>query len=287
MSFFMRWLRRLRARLQAPRREIPQQLWNENLQRYPFLARLTPQELAVLRHLSTHFLGEKQFSGAQGQEVSDEAALAIASQACLLLLNWSHREKAPGRPRTLDWYDDFVGIILYPGPVVAQRETTDASGLVHRYSETLAGEAMVRGPVVLSWPDVEAGSVRHTAGQNIVIHEFAHKLDMSDGVADGCPPLRAGFMNARGPKAARRIWRSVWARELQRFRDALSLADRFGAPRPWLDPYGAASQTEFFAVCCEAYFVNRECFTQDFPELRSLLDAFFSPSDRNTSAVHR
>lgn len=280
MSAIFRWLRRLRARLQSPRREIPQALWDANLARYPFLAQLSLQEQAVLRHLSTHFLGEKQFSGAQGQTVSNEAALAVASQACLPLLHWSLKEHAPRRPRTLDWYDDFVGIVLYPGPVLAHREASDGDGVVHRYAESLAGEAMVGGPVVLSWPDVAAAATEHVAGHNLVIHEFAHKLDMHDGTADGCPPLPKGFMQARGPRGARRIWRTQWQDEWQRFCDAWSLAARFGAAPPWLDRYGTTSMTEFFAVCCEAYFVNRERFSADFPTLLNLLDAFFRPQQK-------
>ena len=34
-------------------------------------------------------------------------------------------------------------------------------------------------------------------------------------------------------------------------------------------------QSEFFAVACEAYFVNRHRFAQEFPNLMPVLDAFF------------
>ena len=46
--------------------------------------------------------------------------------------------------------------------------------------------------------------------------------------------------------------------------------------QPWLDAYGATAPSEFFAVACEAYFVNRARFAQEFPNLMPVLDAFFS-----------
>ena len=53
----------------------------------------------------------------------------------------------------------------------------------------------------------------------------------------------------------------------------------FGTDWPWLDAYGATAPAEFFAVACEAYFVNRERFALEFPGLVPVLDAFFRPGD--------
>ena len=38
-------------------------------------------------------------------------------------------------------------------------------------------------------------------GTNVVIHEFAHTLDMANGEADGFPPLRAGMSRAAWAQA--------------------------------------------------------------------------------------
>ena len=62
------------------------------------------------------------------------------------------------------------------------------------------------------------------------------------------------------------------------FREAVSMAERFGAEAPWLDSYAATNPAEFFAVTCEAYFVNRERFAAEFPALVMLYDGFFRPS---------
>ncbi|CAH1385793.1 hypothetical protein NTGM5_160014 [Candidatus Nitrotoga sp. M5] len=66
----------------------------------------------------------------------------------------------------------------------------DAIGLVHHEKNVLSGEAWLRGSVILSWDDVERDIYHPQPGHNVVLHEFAHKLDGLNGVANGLPPLR-------------------------------------------------------------------------------------------------
>ena len=246
------WLRGLRA---AP--AIPEAAWQATLRRYRFLAELPEADGMRLRELAALFLRDKRFHGAGDFAITDEVALAIAAQAVLPLLHL---------PGGLDWYDDFVGIVVHAGEVVARRRVTDVDAVVHEYDEVIAGEAMEHGPVMLSWQDVLASSVTTDDGYNVVIHEFAHKIDMRDGAVDGCPPL---------PPAARTTWLNLMQTAYERFREKTILADRFGAEPPWLDAYGAESIGEFFAVTCEAYFVNRARFGEEFAELCGLFDGFF------------
>ncbi len=224
--------------------------------RHPFIASRPPDELARLRELSARFLDSKEFHGAQGFEVTDAVALAIALQAVLPVLHLG-----------LDWYDDFVGIVVHADEVVARRTLTDEVGVVHHYDEMLVGEAMEAGPVMLSWRDVDDAGESAETGYNVVIHEFVHKIDMRDGRADGCPPLPS--------RSAREHWLGVMQAEYERFREQTIIAERFGGQAPWLDPYGATSIDEFFAVACEAYFVNRVKFERQFGTLTTLFDGFF------------
>ena len=248
------WLRRR----QAPR-PIPDALWQDTLARYPFLGDRPAAELEQLRALTAGFLATKEFHGAQGFVITDEVAVDIAAQAVLPVLHLGLR-----------WYDDFVGIVVHPDEVVARREFVDDAGVVHHYDEVLAGEAMEGGPVMLSWRDVVDAGTAAREGYNVVIHEFVHKLDMRDGEPDGCPPL---------PSAqARRDWLAVMQAEYDAFREQVIIAERFGGTRPWLDAYGATAPAEFFAVACEAWFVHRERFSQEFPTLAPLLQAFFQPA---------
>lgn len=265
----MGWLDRLRMpgirRLTAPP-QIDETLWGRVTSGLPFIAGLDKTSLRRLRELAEAFLRHKEFHGAGGFVITDEVALHVTVQAVLPLLHM------PGTPRRLlAWYDDFVGIVMHPDEVVAQREIMDQDGIVHRYQEVVAGEAMEGGPVMLSWRDAAEACSSAERGYNVVIHEFVHKLDMRDGQSDGCPPLTG--------KAARRHWLSLMGREHAAFRQRVIEAERFSQPQPWLDGYGAQSVDEFFAVAAEAYFVQRERFAQEFPALLDLFDGFFRPRD--------
>jgi len=256
------WFRRLRA---AP--DIPEAAWQSTLARYRFLADRPDADTARLRALAARFLREKEFHGAHGFVISDEVAIAIAAQAALPILHLKGE---------LAWYDDFVGIVVHPAEVVAHRRVTDDTGVVHEYDEVVAGEAMDRGPVMLSWQDVLASGATADEGYNLVIHEFAHKIDMRHGTADGCPPLPAGFAGSRTAKEARAAWHGTMQPAFDDFRDKTIMAERFGGEAPWLDAYGAESISEFFAVACEAYFVNRTRFSVELPALLTLFDEFFA-----------
>ncbi|GAC1390656.1 MAG: zinc-dependent peptidase [Variovorax sp.] len=244
----------LRGRTSAP--PIPDALWDQVLRRYSFLAQRPPHERVRLRALAAQFLATKEFHGAQGFVITDDVALSIAAQAVLPVLNLG-----------LKWYDDFVGIVVHDGQVVARRTATDDAGVVHQWDDVLAGEAMDRGPVMLNWQDVHGAGATAGQGYNLVIHEFAHKLDLRDGRADGCPPLASA--------AARRQWLATLQGQYQAFRENVIVAERFGGDVPWLDAYGATAIDEFFAVACEAYFVNRDRFQREFPALVTLFDPFF------------
>ena len=264
------WLQALRGASTRSAQDIPDELWLHALQQFPFLQLRSQGELKRLRRLSRGFLDCKQFHGADGLQITDRIAVSVAAQACLPILNLGPT------PEVLQWYDDFVGVVLYPGEMLARREQTDDAGIVHQYQEVLSGEAMQDGPVALSWSDVAAGGASAQQGYNVVIHEFVHKLDMRDGCADGCPPLPPGFMGQSGAQAARKLWLGTLETCYQRFREQVIIAERFGGEAPWLDAYGAESIDEFFAVASEAYFVNRPRFASDFGTLVPLCDACFN-----------
>ncbi len=255
-------------------------LWHGVTSALPFVAALSAPEQDRLRTLCAHFLQEKEFHGAHGLVITDRMALTIATQACLPLLHMRDASGAVPKEdaQRLDWYGDFVGIVVQPGAAVAQREVTDGMGVVHRYREVLAGEAMDRGPVMLSWDEVSRAAELAPQGKNVVIHEFAHKLDMH-GMGqgqhpDGAPSLPPGFLGM-ATDAARQHWRLTMQEAYAGFKEAVAMAERFGGEPPWLDDYAATHPAEFFAVTSEAYFVQRERFAQELPTLLPLYDGFF------------
>ncbi len=250
----LRWWDRLRQRREQralARRAIPQALWSLTLQRYPFLARRNADDLTELRRQASLFLDRKEFSGAHGLQVSDDMAVAIAAQACLPVLRLG-----------LQAYDGFVGIVVQPDEVRVRREVMDEAGLVHEYDDVLSGEAMEGGPVMLSWRDVREAGESAVWGYNVVVHEFAHVLDMSDGVTDGMPPLPTA--------AARQHWQMVLKASHARF------CRRIDAGRASvLDPYGAESPEEFFAVSSESFFVVPQGLAAELPAWYGLLADYF------------
>ena len=157
---------------------IPDPLWREALESLPFLAIYTESELARLRERTVLFLASKSIVPAKDFEVTPLMRVVIAIQACVLILNLDPR-----------YYDGWKNVIVYPDEFITGLEYSDDAGVVHRETEPMAGEAMEGGPVLLSWPDVEASADWSVAGMNLVIHEFAHKIDMRNGEANGCPPL--------------------------------------------------------------------------------------------------
>jgi Mlc titration factor MtfA (ptsG expression regulator) len=245
------WSRHREARA-LERHAIPEPLWQLTLLRYPFLVQRSVADLAELRRLSSLFLASKEFHGVDGFEVTDEVALAVAAQACLPVLKLG-----------LSWYDAFVGIVIHADEVVAQREFVDEDGVVHQYEEALAGEAMEGGPLMLSWSAMDDDGFEPSDGIfNVVIHEFAHIIDMRDGWADGVPPLASS--------AAREQWLAVIEPEWQRFCQRVDAGEA-----TLIDPYGAESLEEFFAVAVEAFFVAPAELRIEQPALDRLLADFF------------
>lgn len=264
-------LRALKARVEArreaaalARRPIPDDLWKRTLVRYPFLRRRDPAEAERLQRLTRLFLDAKEFDARDGLKLTDAVVVAVAAQACLPVLQLG-----------LGAYDGFVGIVLHPDAVVARREVADEDGVVHAYDEVLAGEAMEGGPVMLSWRDVRAAGPRAAEGYNVVIHEFAHVLDMADGLSDGVPLLPAGL--------SRDAWLGVLEPEYERFVARVDGGDAHTA----LDPYGAEGIDEFFAVASESFFVAPEAMQAEHPALYALLARFYRQDPARDIAPRR
>lgn len=255
-------------------RELPidTETWQRLVEAMPWLGGFSEPDAARMRALIARFLSIKTVTGANGLEVDDAMRLAIAAQACLPVLYIG-----------LEPYSDFVEVIVYPQAFTVQRQVTDAHGLVHEFDDTLAGEAMDGGPVVLSWEDVAPHREAHTA--NVVIHEFAHKLDMADGTADGCPPLPSGL--GRRWRAALEASYDGFLAELDAAEAAVphdldpesEAADAYFAHLP-LDAYAATDEAEFFAVATEAFFVQPEAFADAFPELHRCFVDYFGGDPR-------
>lgn len=189
-----------------------------------------PQDLQ--KRLTGHmqvFLAEKEIIGRGGFVVDDKVKILIAAQACVLILN------RPG-----DYYPGFRSILVYPETYVGN--ATRSEGMLRITSVSArAGESWHKGPVILAWDHVIQGARDSRDGHNVVMHEFAHKLDEENAAMDGLPLL---------PTVAQyQQWSEVLSAEFkvqqQKYADGIDDV---------IDSYGATSPAEFFAVVTETFF---------------------------------
>ena len=252
------WLKTKRRQRALATNALPDVEWSAALRELPFLDHYDAPILARLRALTTLFLVEKSIvsgatSGEQVLEVTPHMRILIAVQACLLIL---------GRGATVtDAMIDFDGwenVVVYPGEFPRTQDFEDDTGVVHRLDEPVAGESWEGGPVLLSWPAVAAGY--EASGMALVIHEFAHKIDMLDGSVDGVPPLR-------GP--ARSVFKTAIDAAYKDFCNRVDAGEDTA-----IDPYAAELIDEFFAVTCEVFFAEPELLLHEYPAYYGVLRSY-------------
>jgi len=245
------WYRRSRRRrlTQQPFPDSWSEILCKNVAHYTVL---TPAEQAKLRDDARVLVAEKNWEGCRGLIVTDEIKLTIAAQACLLVLGFEE-----------EYFDQVQSILVYPEAYVAPDQAITEGGVVLEGEEDRTGEAWYRGPIVLSWADALAGGRSESDGENVVLHEFAHQLDMQNGhELDGTPPLASRAQYER--------WQAVVNTEYRRLRRDCSR----GRPT-LLDCYGATDLAEFFAVAAECFFERPREMSRLHADLYGILRDYF------------
>jgi Mlc titration factor MtfA (ptsG expression regulator) len=249
-------LRRWRRQRLLRRARIAAHLWQSCVAQLPVLSHLSRGERLRLRELASLFLHEKTFVGAGGLQVDEAMRVLIAAQACLLILNLD-----------LDYYRGWHEVILYPDTFVVDSEEEDAAGVVHRSRRALDGESWGRGPLILSWADAQPGAYPHGPGSNVVLHEFAHKLDLLTGTANGMPPLHRAMVREDWTRALSQAY-AVLAHEVARHAHTA------------IDPYAAENPAEFFAVLTEVFFESPQRLYDLYPAVYRQLSLFYRQDPR-------
>ena len=241
--------RRRRAGLRA--RPFPAE-WVAVLEANVPVYRRLPADLRAQLHGHVHvLLAEKKFEGCNGIEITDPIRVTIAAQAALLLLN-----------RVTDYYPHLVTILVYPSVFYA--DVADADGeIISEYTEDRSGESWDLGVVILSWEDTVRYASTGRSGYNVVLHEFAHQLDMENGEMDGVPKL--------ADRAARERWVRVFTDAYDRFERAES-----SGRRTLIDSYAEGDPSEFFAVVTESFFERSRALHREQPDLYEVLSAYYA-----------
>jgi Mlc titration factor MtfA (ptsG expression regulator) len=255
----LRWFRQWREKRIVARSTVTQAQWSQAFAQLPLLNNLGDDERDQLRRLAILFLDAKRLHGLGGLQLGTDRQLLIALQACLPILRLG-----------LDWYDDWVSVLVYPGGFAPEHEWVDETGVVHRVRRPLSGEAWQDGPVILAWDDTcHAGDID---GSNLVIHEFAHKLDMRNGDANGYPPLHSDMRPEQWTEAFSTAFADFAAREERR------------QPLPF-DDYALESPAEFFAVVSEVFFEQPERVQRYYPMVYRQLSLFYRQDPLATRAL--
>lgn len=272
----MNWLKRLRTIFILRRHPIPHKTWeavindatgfsgssNISSVESGLFGNMSAVEKAHLRELATLFLYRKTINGVQGLTVSTEMAVTIAALACLPILKLG-----------IEYYEGWVEIVLYPDAFNVDRKTIDNNGLVSQGTSTLSGESWSHGPVILSWKNISEDLNNRTSAGNVVIHEFAHKLDMLNGSANGMPPLHHDMDRKR--------WTEAFSSAFEHIQTQLSNGNYTE-----INSYAATDPAEFFAVTSEYFFTAPGILFKHYTSIYEQLSLYYR-QDPLTSIHHK
>lgn len=151
-------------------------------------------------------------------------------------------------------YTNLTNVLLYPEHFNESFDMDDAE----RPVMGMVGTGAMNHKMILSQPALREGFKNETDKNNTAIHEFVHLLDKMDGETDGIPEVLL-------EKQYTIPWINLMHKEI----------DAILKNRSDINPYGATSKTEFFAVAAEYFFERPVLFKERHPELFKLMEEIF------------
>lgn len=248
----MPFLRQLK-RFLAGRRAFSSEMEKLLQQKVLVYRKLNSRQKNLLQERLKVFMDEKIFEGCGGLTLTDEMQVVISAYACVLILEESS-----------DYYPGLQSILVYPDDYVAPVYEENPGGVITEGNERRQGESWDTGSVVLSWADILNTTQFQKNNQNLVVHEFAHQLDLQYGLSGGIS-MRGEVLN-KGDE---------WTEELAKtYRELIKNAG-FGRKDGVLDLYGATNPAECFAVVMEAFIESPRDLEARYPGLYRMLTEFF------------
>ena len=229
----------------------------ESVRQWP---QLDDDEQARLERITWRLL-DKRWEAAQGFAIDDAMRVTVAATAALLHLG--HDD---------DLFANVTAVVIHPSTIMLRGERpgpipgvmTDAPLAAH-------GHTSVRGPVYIAWDAVERELRTPHRHGNVILHEFAHKIDALNGTFDGTPRLATAEQL--------REWVEVCTAELALLRR--------GGSGGVLRAYAATNPSEFFAVATEVFFEQPLALRAQKPRLYDVLAGFYGqdPAQRDDTPV--
>jgi Mlc titration factor MtfA (ptsG expression regulator) len=247
---FFRWLKK-RRREQLLSQPFPSDWLRSLEENFALYHSLNEREQTCLRDRLRLLVAEKNWEGCGGLNLTAAIQVTVAAPACLMALELDD-----------DCFAHVLTILVYPRGYLAPARLHLAGNAVLETEHEVEGQAHYHGPVIVSWEEVLAQGRHPYQGHNLVMHEFAHQLDMGDGVVDGTPLLPDRLPASR--------WQSVMSTEYRTLVEAVERGE--GSV---VNPYGTTNEGEFFAVATESFFNKPRTLARSRPRLYELLRDYY------------
>ena len=223
---------------------IWQKEWSDFLQNtVSFYRHLSAKDKICFEQRCLLFLETTRVEGSQDVEVTDNDKLLVAASAVIPV--WGFK----------GWhYFNIESVILLPSRFNSEYKY----GLLDSSISGMVGTGDMSGKMVLSRPDLYHGFENTRDKQNVGIHEFAHLIDMADGLTDGFPE-----------RVTKYEYSTPWFDLVQK---KIEEVDR---GKSNINDYATTSNAEFFAVSSEYFFERPKMLKRKHPRLYQYLSEFY------------
>jgi Mlc titration factor MtfA (ptsG expression regulator) len=208
----------------------------------PFYKNLNKEGKSVFEDRLEKFLRAVKITGA-GAEVEDLDKVLIGAAAIIPVYNIP------------DWeYINLREVLLYPGNFNMDYEQHGRDRMI----SGMVGTGPMQNVMILSKWELRQGFINQNSSHNTAIHEFVHLIDKMDGTLDGVPELLLERKYLAG-------WQELLQATMEEIRRGTSD----------INPYGATSPVECFAVVAEYFFEQPKAFRTVHPQLHQMLQRIF------------
>jgi len=221
---------------------IPGNFKNILLKEVEFYEQLDEEKRLLFENRVQQFLSSVKITGVN-TTVEDLDRVLIAASAIIPIFAFPNWE-----------YINLNEVLLYPDSFDDKFQQEGAG----RNTLGMVGTGAYQNIMILSKHELRQGFLNRTGKTNTAIHEFVHLVDKTDGDTDGIPEsIMAKSYIIPWLKLAQSNITSIKENESD------------------INPYGATSQTEFFAVVSEYFFERPDLLQAKHPQLYELLVKIF------------
>jgi len=214
---------------------------------YPIWKALPPSEKERLLGITEKIISSVHWEVTGSLDLTDQMQIVTAGGAALLIRGFD-----------ITSFPGLTSVIFHPDNMTKKIKRDLGAGIISEEVSTLSGEAMHRGPVMISWPEAVREAANPEWGRQVILHELAHKLDMIGGAADGLPPISSSEERIR--------FTATLHAHLDSVREGRASV---------LRSYAGTSATVLFAVATELLFTNPEVMRDETSDLYEVLSSFY------------